>query len=136
MTAPTTSGAGSRPTTETGDTAPDAAGRRPAWALPAVVVAIVAIAVALVVGLRGLFGDPVVSTAPDGTATISGSWEPFECAGGCVQGYVQAGARSVFVRLPSGCSAPTREASVTVRGRPAPSLGKHAYTALACPTTP
>ena len=110
------------------------ASRRPAWALPAVVLAVLAIAVALVVGLRGLLGNPVVSTAADGTATITGSWEPFECSGGCVQGYVQVGARSVFVRLPAGCAAPAREAQVTVRGRPAPSLGSHAYTAVACPT--
>jgi len=108
-------------------------GRRPAWALPAVVVAVLAIAVALVIGLRGLFGDPVVSTAADGTATISGSWEPVECSGGCVQGYVQAGARSVFVQLPRGCATPVREATVTLRGRPTAALGKRAYTALACP---
>jgi hypothetical protein len=113
--------------------APPAAARRPVWALPAVVIAILAIAAALVVGLRGLGGNPIVSTAPDGTATISGTWEPFECAGGCVQGYVQDGARSVFVRLPSSCSAPAREAHVTVRGRLTPSLGKQAYTAVGCP---
>jgi hypothetical protein len=110
------------------------ASRRPPWALPVVIVAVLAIAVALVVGLRGLGGNPVISTAPDGTATISGSWEPFECSGGCVQGYVQAGARSVFVRLPAGCHAPAREARVMLRGRPAPSLGSHAYTAVGCPT--
>lgn len=112
---------------------PTPASRRPAWALPVVIVAVLAVAVALVVGLRGLIGNPVVSTAPDGTATISGSWEPFECSSGCVQGYVQVGARSVFVRLPDGCAAPAREAQVTLRGRPAPSLGSHAYTAVGCP---
>jgi hypothetical protein len=106
---------------------------RPAWALPAVVVAVLAILAALVVGVRGLFGDPVVATAPDGTATIRGSWEPVSCAG-CVQGYVQAGARSVFVRLPAQCAAPAREAQVTLQGRLTPSLGKQAYTASTCPT--
>ena len=121
-------------TSATLDTPPAPARRRPAWALPAVVVAVLAVAVALVVGLRGLLADPVVSVAPDGTATISGSWEPFECAGGCVQGYVQAGARSVFVRLPAACAAPAREAHVMLRGRPDPALGAHAYMALGCPS--
>jgi hypothetical protein len=107
--------------------------RRPAWALPAVVVAVVAVAVALVIGIRGLVADPVVSTRPDGTATLRGSWEPFECAGGCVQGYLQAGARSVFVRLPNDCRAPAREAELTVQARPDPSLGEHAYRAEGCP---
>ena len=120
-------------TSATVETPPTPTGRRPAWALPVVVLAVLAVAAALVVGLRGLMGNPVVSTTPDGVATISGSWEPFECSGGCVQGYVQDGARSVFVRLPSGCAAPARESHVTLRGRSAPSLGKGAYTALGCP---
>lgn len=107
---------------------------RPAWALPAVIVAVLAIAAALVVGLRGLTGDPVRSTAPDGTATLSGSWEPVSCDSGCVQGYVQAGARSVFLRLPSGCAAPQREAQITVQAKPDSNLGTHAYRALSCPT--
>jgi hypothetical protein len=107
---------------------------RPAWALPVVVVAVVAIAVALVVGLRGLGGDPVRSTAADGTATLSGAYQPVSCDSGCVQGYLQAGARSVFVRLPAGCPAPHADQQVTVQARPDTSLGKHAYTALACPT--
>lgn len=110
------------------------AARRPVWALPAVVVAILAVAAALVVGLRGLAGNPIVTTTPEGVATISGSWEPVDCGGGCVQGYVQDGARSVFVRLPSGCSAPAREAHVTLRGRLAPWLGKQAFSAVGCPT--
>lgn len=121
------------PAPASGPGAPAARTHRPAWALPAVVFAVLAVAAALVVGLRGLTGNPVVATAPDGTATISGTWEPFECSG-CVQGYVQDGARSVFVRLPSGCAAPAREAHVTVHGRPAPELGKQSYTALACPS--
>jgi hypothetical protein len=107
--------------------------RRPAWALPAVVLAFLAVAAAAVVGVRGLLGDPVVAVAPDGSATISGSWEPVDCGAGCVQGYVQAGARSVFVRLPAACAAPGREAHVTLRGRPDRGLGTHAYLALACP---
>lgn len=123
----------SNATLDTPPAAP-AASRRPAWALPVVVIAVLAVVAALVVGLRGLLGNPVTSVAPDGTATISGSWEPFECGAGCVQGYVQDGARSVFVRLPAGCAAPAREQQVHLRGRPAPSLGKGSYTAVGCPT--
>jgi hypothetical protein len=107
---------------------------RPAWALPVVVVAVVAVAIALVIGLRGLGGDPVRSTAADGTATLSGTYQPVSCDGGCVQGYVQAGARSVFVRLPAGCPAPRADQLVTVQARPDSNLGKHAYQALSCPT--
>ena len=107
-------------------------GRRPAWALPVVVLAVLVVAAAAVIGVRGLFGDPVVSTAADGTATISGAWQPVDCDR-CVQGYVQAGARSVFVRLPQGCAAPGREAHVVLHGRPDATLGKHAYAATACP---
>lgn len=119
-------------TSATLDPSPAATRRRPVWALPAVIVAVAAVLVALVVGLRGLMADPVVSTAPDGTATLSGSFEPVQCPSGCVQGYVQAGARSVFVRLPDGCAAPAREQRVTVRARPDRSLGKGAYAALGC----
>jgi hypothetical protein len=115
------------------ETPPAPARRRPVWALPAVVVAVLAVAAALVVGIGGLLRDPVVATAPDGTASISGTWEPVECSAGCVQGYVQAGARSVFVRLPRDCAAPAREAQVSLRGRPDAALGKHAYAAEGCP---
>jgi hypothetical protein len=108
--------------------------RRPAWALPAVVLAVLAVVAAAVVGVRGLLADPLVAVAPDGSASISGSWEPFDCGAGCVQGYVQAGARSVFVRLPAGCPAPRREAHVSLRGRPDHALGSHAYLATSCPS--
>jgi hypothetical protein len=106
--------------------------RRPAWALAVVVVAVLVAAVALVVGVRGLLGDPVRSTAADGTAVLAGSFAPVSCSG-CTQGYIQDGARSVFVRLPAGCPSPGREVHVEVSARPAPDLGKHAYRALACP---
>jgi len=117
------------------ETPPAPVRRRPAWALPAVVVAVVAVAVALVVGIRGLLGNPVVATAPDGTVTLRGTWEPVECSTGCVQGYVQAGARSVFVRLPHDCAAPAREAQVTLHGRPDHGLGDNAYAAEGCAAT-
>ena len=107
--------------------------RRPAWGLAVVVVAVLVVAAALVVGVRGLLGDPVRSTAADGTSVLAGSFVPFACSGCGVQGYIQDGARSVFVRLPDRCSAPSRDSHVEVSARPAPQLGKHAYRALSCP---
>lgn len=107
--------------------------RRPAWALAVVVIAVLGVAAALVVGIRGLLGNPVRSTAADGTALLVGSFEPLACAGCGAQGYIQDGARSVFVRLPAGCPEPAREARVEVHARPAPDLGKHAFLAVACP---
>jgi hypothetical protein len=109
-----------------------AAARRPAWALAVVVVAVLAVVAALVVGVRGLLGDPVRSTAADGTSLLAGSFQPVACASCGAQGYVQDGARSVFVRLPAGCPVPARDAHVEVEARPAPDLGKHAYRALGC----
>ena len=97
------------------------------------VLAVLVIAAALVVGVRGLMGDPVIRTAADGTATLSGSFQPVDCGAGCVQGYVQAGGRSVFVRLPAGCAAPTPDQHLTVTARPDTSLGKQAYLATGCP---
>jgi hypothetical protein len=108
--------------------------RRPVWALAVVVVAVLVVAAALVVGVRGLLGNPVRSTAGDGTSVLAGSFEPVACSDcASAQGYVQDGGRSVFVRLPAGCSRPAREAHVEVSARPAPDLGKHAYRALGCP---
>ncbi len=107
--------------------------RRPAWALGVVVLAVLGVAAALVVGVRGLLGDPVRSTAADGTSLLAGSFTPLGCAGCSAQGYVQDGARSVFVRLPAGCPEPGRDAHVEVHARPAPELGKHAYLAVTCP---
>jgi hypothetical protein len=97
------------------------------------VVAVLAVAAALVVGVRGLLGNPVRSTAADGTSVLAGSFEPLACSGCGVQGYLQDGARSVFVRLPAGCAEPPREAHVEVTARPASDLGKGAYRATTCP---
>ena len=108
-----------------------AATRRPAWAPAVVVVAVVVVAIALVVGIRGLLGNPVRSTAADGTAVLAGTYAPVTCSG-CAQGYIQDGARSVFVRLPAGCPSPGSDVHVEVTARPAPDLGKRAYRALAC----
>ena len=124
-------------TTAPTDLAPAAGGptlpsRRPAWALPVVVIAVIAVLAALVWGVRGLFGNPVVATAPDGTVTLQGSWAQYQCCP--AEGYVQAGARSVFVILAQGCPQPAREQQVTLHGRLDQSQGKQTYRALDCPT--
>ena len=113
---------------------PVPARRRPAWGIPVVVLAVVVVAVTAVIGVRGLLGNPVRSVASDGTATLSGSYQPVSCDSGCAQGYVQAGARSVFVRLPSGCAMPSSGSRVTLHARPDSGLGKQAYLALDCPS--
>lgn len=102
---------------------------------PLVVAAIVAAVVALGAGLRGLTENPVTGRDSMGLTVVSGRFEPYTCAT-CAAGagYVQAGARSVFVVLPSGCAQPTREATITVHARLDPSLGTAAYRATACPT--
>ncbi|HEX3605557.1 MAG TPA: hypothetical protein VH134_06515 [Candidatus Dormibacteraeota bacterium] len=107
--------------------------RRPVSALALVVLAVLVVAAGLVVGVRGLLGNPVRSTAADGTSVLAGSFQPVACSGCAAQGYLQDGARSVFVRLPASCAAPARDAHVEVTARPAPDLGKHAYRALGCP---
>ena len=114
---------------------PDAAPphRRPVWGLPVVVLAMVVIVVLFVVGLTGLFANPVKSVNPNGTATLSGSFEPYLCGSTSCDGYIQAGARSVFVVFPRGCTPPSRGATVTVTGKPAPELGNASYRATACP---
>lgn len=99
-----------------------------------VVLAVLVVAVAAVIGVRGLLGNPVQSVAPDGTATLSGGYQPVSCDSGCSQGYVQSGARSVFVRLPAGCAQPGSGQPVTLRARLDTSLGKQAYQALDCPS--
>jgi len=107
--------------------------RRPVWAFPVVIIAVLAIAVALIVGITGLFADPVRSVNADGTTTLQGTFEPYQCDRMSCEGYVQAGARSVFVRFPDGCPPPARASQVTIRARAARDLGSAAYRALGCP---
>jgi len=95
-------------------------------------LAAAAVAAAAVVGVQGLLANPIVAVSPSGITTISGSFAPVACSAGCVQGYVQAGARSVFVRLPSGCPQPPTDRSITVSGRPDATLGSGAYVATGC----
>jgi hypothetical protein len=96
------------------------------------VVAAVAVIIAAVVGVRGLLASPIESVAADGIATLHGTWEPYSCDAHACQGYVQAGARSVFVVLPTGCPQPHRAAEITVTGRLEASLGSGSYRATAC----
>lgn len=95
-------------------------------------VAAVAVIVAAVVGIQGLLASPIQSLAADGTATLHGTWEPYSCDAHACQGYVQAGARSVFIVLPSSCPHPQRAAVVTVKGRLDPALGSGSYRASGC----
>lgn len=97
-----------------------------------VAVAIVGIVVAFFVGVTGLFANPVKGTNKDGTTTLQGAFEPYQCGNGACEGYVQAGARSVFVVLPKGCQTPVRDSQVSVIGRLAPDLGNGSYRATSC----
>jgi hypothetical protein len=96
-----------------------------------VIIAVLAIAAALIVGITGLLADPLRSVNADGTSTLQGTFEPYQCDRSSCDGYVQAGARSVFVQFPRGC-APARGSRITVVARPAPDLGKASYRATAC----
>lgn len=107
--------------------------RRPVWGVPVAVIALLAVVVLFVVGLTGLFANPVRSVSPDGTATLSGSFEPYQCDRTSCDGYISAGARSVFVVFPRGCPPPARAATITVTGKRAPSLGNASYRATTCP---
>ncbi len=95
-------------------------------------VAAIAIVVATVVGIRGLLASPIVSVAPNGVATLQGTWEPYSCDAHLCQGYVQAGGRSVFIVLPASCPQPHRATEITVTGRPDRSLGSGSYRASGC----
>ncbi|MFN2581217.1 MAG: hypothetical protein ABR498_00535 [Candidatus Dormibacteria bacterium] len=106
--------------------------RRRRLGLAVIAVAIIVIAVAFVVGVLGLFANPVRSVNGDGTTTLQGTFEPYTCNPTSCNGYIQAGARSVFVQFPNGCPAPARAAQLTVTARAAPDLGSASYRATAC----
>ena len=106
--------------------------RRPIWGVPVVVIAVVLIVVLFVVGFNGLFANPVRSVSPNGTATLSGSFEPYQCNSTACDGYITAGARSVFVVFPRGCTPPARAATIKITGKTAPDLGNASYRATAC----
>jgi hypothetical protein len=102
------------------------------WTLPLVALALIAVAVAFVVGIRGLLANPVESANADGTTTLRGTFEPYQCNAVACNGYVQAGARSVFVQFPANCPPPVRGGEITLKAKPAPDLGKGSYRATAC----
>jgi hypothetical protein len=106
--------------------------RRPVWGIPVVVVAVVVIVVLFVVGFSGLFANPVQSVNSNGTTTLTGSFEPYVCNSTSCDGYISAGARSVFVVFPHGCAPPVRGSTITVMGKSAPDLGNASYRATAC----
>ncbi|HUZ69570.1 MAG TPA: hypothetical protein VMU65_07645 [Candidatus Saccharimonadales bacterium] len=106
--------------------------QRPVWSVPVLVVSIIAILALFVVGFTGLFANPVKSVNGDGTTTLSGTFEPYVCNSTSCDGYVSAGARSVFVVFPQHCAPPQRGANITVDGRLAPDLGSASYRAAAC----
>ena len=104
-------------------------------------VAALVVVVGAVVGLPGLLANPIQSQSAGGTvAIISGSFEPVTCDSSCrdacprscAQGYVAAGARSVFVRFPQGCPVPAFGQQVSITGRRDLQLGSEAYLASAC----
>lgn len=95
------------------------------------VVAAIAVVVAAFVGIRGLTQSPIISTV-EGVTTISGTWEPYSCTPSVCEGYVSAGARSVFIVFPSGCAAPVRASTITVEGRKDTTLGNNAYRTTGC----
>ena len=105
---------------------------RPIWALPAVVIAVVAVAIAAVVAIRGLLANPVVGTDSAGVTTLRGDFEPYSCCP-VTRGYVQAGARSVFVLLRPDCPVPQRGSQVVILGRLDTSQGSGTYREVQCP---
>jgi hypothetical protein len=117
------------------DSQPDAAParkQRPAWSIPVLVVSVVAIIVLFVVGFTGLFANPVKGTNDHGITTLSGTFEPYICNSTSCDGYISAGARSVFVVFPKNCPQPERGGNITVDGELAPDLGSASYRASAC----
>jgi hypothetical protein len=106
--------------------------QRPVWGLPVVVIAVVAIVVLFVVGFTGLFANPVQSVNSNGTTTLTGTFEPYVCTSTDCDGYISAGARSVFVVFPKDCTPPARGSTITVNGKSAPDLGNASYRATAC----
>ena len=105
---------------------------RPVWGLPVVVIAVVVNVVLFVVGFTGLFANPVQSVNANGTTTLTGTFEPYICTSTNCDGYISAGARSVFVVFPKGCAPPVRGSTITVDGKSAPDLGNASYRATAC----
>jgi len=120
------------PTRATASDTDAAHGRRRRLGLNVVPLAILAVLVAFVIGVRGLVANPVRGVNADGTTTLQGTFEPYQCSATACDGYVQAGARSVFVQFPPGCKPPLRGTEITLTARPAPDLGNGSYRAASC----
>lgn len=112
---------------EQGVEVPASKRKRPVWSIPVLVVGVVVVGVLSVVGFTGLFANPVKSVNSDGTTTLSGTFEPYVCGSADCDGYISAGARSVFVVFPHGCVPPARGTNITVNGRLASDLGSASY---------
>lgn len=106
--------------------------RRPVWGVPVVIIAVIVVAILFVVGITGLFANPVKAVNANGTSTLSGTFEPYLCSSTSCDGYISAGARSVFVVFPRDCAPPARGATITVTGKSAPDLGSASYRTTAC----
>ncbi len=106
--------------------------QRPAWSIPVLVVSVVAILILFVVGFTGLFANPVKRTNDHGVTTLSGTFEPYICNATSCDGYISAGARSVFVVFPKNCPPPERGSNITIYGELARDLGSASYRAIAC----
>jgi hypothetical protein len=101
------------------------------WGIITIGIAVVAVIAAAIVGTTGLVQNPVKSTSSSGT-TIAGTFEPYDCGPNCVEGYVTAGARSVFVIFPSNCREPARGSNINVQGVLDPTQGSAAYRVANC----
>ena len=106
--------------------------RRRRLGLIVVPLAIAAVVAAFVIGVLGLLANPVKGGNADGTTTLQGTFEPYQCTAAQCDGYVQAGARSVFVQFPASCNPPARGTQITVTARPARDLGNGSYRATRC----
>jgi hypothetical protein len=103
------------------------------WGLIMVGVALLAVIAAAIVGTTGLVQNPVQSSSSSGTTTITGTFEPYTgCVPNCVEGYVTAGARSVFVIFPTSCPEPARGSNISVQGVLDPTQGSAAYRIAKC----
>jgi hypothetical protein len=102
------------------------------WGIIMIGLAVIAVVVAAIVGTTGLVQNPVKSTSSSGTTTINGTFEPYDCPTKCIEGYVTAGARSVFVIFPTSCPEPARQSTINVQGVLDPSQGSAAYRVANC----
>jgi hypothetical protein len=102
------------------------------WGIVVVGIAILSVIAAAIVGTTGLVQNPVQGSSPGGSTTIVGAFEPYDCGPRCTEGYVTAGARSVFVIFPTACPQPARGSNISVQGVLDPTQGNAAYRVAKC----